>query len=86
MVWHATPPAFGLLKMGPDGRPWAGAYPLPGDTTVLWMGIDPDGTLTAYVTVPRRFQVLRFGSDFVIVLIRDHLERESIRLYSMVGQ
>ena len=86
MVRHATTPSFGDLQIGTDGRLWVGAYPLPGDTTVLWTGIDPDGTLTAYGTVPRRFQVLRFGSDFVIVLIRDHLERESIRLYSMVGQ
>lgn len=86
MVRHATTPSFGDLQIGTDGRLWVGAYPLPGDTTVLWTGIDPDGTLTAYGTVPRRFQVLRFGSDFVVVLIRDHLDRESIRLYSMVGQ
>lgn len=86
MVRHATTPLFGDVQVGSDGRLWVSAYTLPGDTAVLWTGIDPDGTLAAYGTVPRRFQVLRFGSDFVVVLIRDHLDRESIRLYSMVGQ
>ncbi len=83
---HTTTPAFDELRLGTDGRLWVGSYALPGDTTVQWLGLTPDGMPSAYVTLPVGLDVLRFGSDDVIVLLKDEVERESVRRYGLVRQ
>lgn len=83
---HATAPAFGALRIGTDGRVWVGSYALPGDTTVQWLALTPEGLPSAYVTLAVGLDVLRFGSDDVIVLLKDEVERESVRRYRLVRE
>jgi hypothetical protein len=81
---HATLPAFSDVQLGVDGRLWVGAFSLPGDTVLWWSAVDPDGALVARVGVPSGMEVLRFAANYVVVLMRDELDREHIRRYRLV--
>ena len=82
---HATAPSFNDIRLGTDGRLWASDFVLPGDSTVHWSAVDSTGTLTAYAITPVDIGVLGFGPDYVIVSVKDALERESIQLYRLVA-
>lgn len=86
IAYHIVAPAFDELRVGTDGRLWVRSYALPGDTTVQWLSLTPDGMPSAYVTLAVGLDVLRFGSDDVIVLLKDEVERESVRRYRLVRE
>jgi hypothetical protein len=49
-----------------------------------WLVFEPDGQLTATVTVPVGLKILSIGEDAVLTLWKDELDLEYVRLY-LVG-
>lgn len=76
-------PAFGALAVDPDGNVWIQAYPRPGEPTVPWAVLGPDGEPLARIAVPSPLQVLEVGRDYLLGLRRDELGIEKVEMYSV---
>lgn len=75
-------PAFGLLRIGRDGRFWIREFPRPRDTTGHhWIAFTADGEYDCRLDTPRFAQVYEFGADYVLVQDPDSLGVERVRQY-----
>lgn len=73
-------PLFDELLLDDEGRLWAREYSLAGDM-VTWQAVAPDVGTVGRVELPRAWEVLEFGEDYVLVLERDEFDVEIVRLY-----
>jgi hypothetical protein len=75
-------PAFGILRLGRDGRLWIREFPKPRETTGhRWIAFTADGEFDCRLATPRFAEVYEFGADYVLVQDPDSLGVERVRQY-----
>lgn len=77
---HATVPSFGVIRPISGGGIAVGRYDAGGSPTRTWRTVDSRGTVTS-IEIPTAFNVRRWGSDWILVIVRDELDREEIHRY-----
>jgi len=73
-------PLFDELLLDDDGRLWVREYSLEGDL-VAWQVVTQEGGTIGRVKLPRDWEVFEFGEDWVLVLVKDEFDVESVRKY-----
>ncbi|NNM04759.1 MAG: hypothetical protein HKO65_06605 [Gemmatimonadetes bacterium] len=76
-------PAFAGLHADAFGFLWVERYRKPGDDMPVFDIVSPVGALVGTATLPSGSDVLEIGDDYVLVLQRDQLEVEYLRLFSL---
>ncbi len=89
-VLPARVPAYSRLIVSADGSLWVGSWNgvtwwprLPRHPGRSWNIFDRSGTRTGQVTVPANMSVLDAGPDWVLVVVRDHLNVQSLAVYKL---
>jgi len=77
-------PAFAGLHADALGCLWVEKYRRPGDDTPVFEILDSEGVLVGRATLPPGSDILEIGSDYILVLQRDELEVEYVRLLTLV--
>ncbi len=85
---EALPPVDSLLpvryvRVTEQGRLWVSNARVPADTAVMWSVYELDGTPTATLTLPARFEPHDIGHDYVLGRWFDDLDVNYIRLYAL---
>jgi hypothetical protein len=78
-----TMPAFGGLHADDLGFLWVERTRIPGDDVPVFDIFGPDGALTAQGTLPEDSQILQIREEEILVLFRDELGVEYLRVYSL---
>jgi hypothetical protein len=79
-------PPFSDLVAGPGGELWAREGDRPGAATAAWTVIDRSGTLTARLHLPARWRILSVERDRLLVVDRDDLDVEQVRIHALRGR
>ena len=84
----ALPPVDSLLpvryvRVTEQGRFWVSDARIPADTAVTWAVYELDGTPTATITLPARFEPHDIGHDYVLGRWFDDLDVNYIRMYAL---
>jgi hypothetical protein len=85
LATHETLPAFGDVRFGEDGRIWVSDFLVDQREPTTWTIFASDGALAGRVTMPGDWRILRFGGDYVIAVVNDEFDRESVRRYAIPG-
>lgn len=75
-----TFPAFRNLIVDRTGYLWVQDFTLPGEEGPVWSVFDPEGHVAARVATPEDFTVLDIGEDYVLGVLRDDLDTETLQL------
>jgi hypothetical protein len=78
-----TVSAIREIRVDREGLLWVREYALPEAETASWSVFDRDGGLLAEMEVAVPLQVLDLGRDHVIVVARDSLDVEQVRVYNV---
>ena len=78
---HSTLPAYSIAHVADDGRMWVRDYTVPEEEGRFWSVFSQAGVLEGRVSIPPTLRVLRFGTNDVIGVVTDDLDRESIARY-----
>ncbi len=76
-------PAFAGLEADALGFLWVERYRRPGDDLPRYEILDPHGSWVGRATLPPGSDVLEIGPDYLLVLQRDELEVEYVRLFDL---
>ncbi len=76
-------PAFAGLHADALGFLWVERYRRPGEEVPVFDIVDPEGVLVGTVQVPPGSDILEIGADYLLLLQRDELEVEYLRLFSL---
>jgi hypothetical protein len=76
-------PAFAGLHADALGFLWVEAYRMPGDDGPVFEILDPGGSLVGRATLPPGSDILEIGLDYILLLQRDELEVEYVRLFDL---
>ena len=76
-----TFPAFATMMADELGYLWVQQQTRPGQDDSGWEIFDPEGVLTARVSLPSRVSPLEIGADYLLGLHWDQLEVEYLHLY-----
>lgn len=76
-------PAFAGLHADALGFLWVERYRKPGDDVPFFDIVSPDGALVGAAALPSGSDILEIGADYVLVVQRDELEVEYLRLFSL---
>ena len=79
--YKETHPAFHSAVLGPDELVWIGLATRPAEETRDWLVIGPDGQPRGRLNLPADAGVLAVDADRFVVLQRDALDEEEVRLY-----
>ena len=79
--YRETHPAFHSAVLGPDEMVWIGLATRSGEDTRRWLVIGPDGQPRGRLDLPAEASVLAIDADRFVVLQRDALDVEEVRLY-----
>lgn len=79
--YRETHPAFHSAALGPDEMVWIGLSARVGADTRRWLVIGPDGQPRGRVNLPAEASVLAIDAGRFVLLQRDALDEEEIRLY-----
>lgn len=85
---EALPPVDSLLpvryvRVTDQGRFWVSNARVPADTAVMWSVYELDGTPTATLSLPARFEPHDIGHDYVLGRWFDDLDVNHIRMYAL---
>ncbi len=73
---------LGIRFFGPDvlveGSIWVERYPEAAEPTAHWVVLCPDGEVAARLELPRRFEPLEIGSDYVVGVLTDEMDVEHV--------
>jgi hypothetical protein len=75
-------PAFTDLRTDPAGRVWAKEYTMPGQPQT-WHVFDSGGRWLGPVLVPPRHTIMEIGRDYLIALVVDTDNVESVWVYAL---
>lgn len=81
---HTATPRFGRIVGTTDGGIAVGEFGVGTAFPRWWIRVDPSGTAIA-VELSAGFDVKRWGTDWVIGVVRDALDREEIHRYRIVS-
>ena len=76
-------PAFGDLRVDPDGFIWVQDYRIDPDDPSIWSIFDPDGRFLGTLEVPAGNRLLAIYRDAILTTWRDELDVEYVRLYRL---
>jgi hypothetical protein len=76
----ATFPAFIDLRVDRLGNLWVRDFALPTDERATWSVFDSAGMLAARLALPLAFTVAEVGDDYILGVLRDEYEVESVQL------
>ena len=76
-------PAFGDLRVDPDGFIWVQDYRIDPDDPSIWSIFDPDGRFLGTLEVPAGNRLLAVYRDAILTTWRDELDVEYVRLYRL---
>ena len=79
--YRETHPAFHSAVLGPDEMVWIGLPTRPGEETRRWLVLGPDGQPRGRLDLPAEASVLAMDADRFVLLQRDALDEEDVRLY-----
>jgi len=82
--WPSTFPVFSDLRVGGDRHLWVKVYQAPTDLVQQWWRFEATGELIQRATIDPTAEVMDIGPGYVLVRIRDELDREEIRLHGLV--
>jgi len=78
-------PAYGLLSVDQAGNLWVRPYHRPTDTgPTRWWVFAADGRMIATVAISEALVIQEIGEDYVLVLERDEMDVEHVRMYGVV--
>ena len=83
IAYHLTTPGFGMMIGMIGGGVAISEYQLGSATSRKWFVVDSVGEVTQ-IKLPTALDVMRWGPDWVIGLVRDELGRETINRYAIV--
>ena len=78
-------PAITDLMADPDGRLWIRSSPIPGEPSVQWWVIRPDGSRVAQVSIPVDVEVHGVSSEFIWGVTLDEYDVERVVRYPVSG-
>jgi hypothetical protein len=78
-------PAFRGFLVDDGGRMWIEEFPAPGDVSITWLVVDPNGTWRAAVRVPRNVELKDVEQGKAAGVMRDTLEVESAVVFAIRG-
>jgi hypothetical protein len=78
-----TMPAFAGLDVDAQGFLWVERYRGPGDEGPEYEILDPEGQWVGRISLPQEVEILEIGTDYLLVLQRDELEVEYVKLYQL---
>ena len=81
LPYRETHPAFHSAVLGPEEMVWIGLATRPDEETRRWLVIGPDGQLRGWSDLPAQASVLAVDTDRYVLLQRDALDEEEVRLY-----
>lgn len=81
LQYPETHPAFHSAVLGPDEMVWIGLAARPDEETRRWLVIGPDGQPRGWLDLPAQASVLAVDNDRYVLLQRDALDVEEVRLY-----
>ena len=81
---HTTTPRFGRIVGTTDGGIAVGEFGVGTASPRRWITVDSSGTVAA-VELPAGFDVKRCGTDWIVGVVRDALDREEIRRYRILS-
>lgn len=76
-----THPAFHAAVLGPDEMVWIGLAARFGAETRRWLVLGPDGRSRGWLDLPAEASVLAIDADRFVLLQRNALDEEDVRLY-----
>lgn len=80
----AVLPPYDRMLADSEGNLWVQHYPKPDDDEHTWTVFAADGVLLGEVSVPRGFEILDVGKDYVLGRRLDDLDIEHIQLYGLL--
>jgi len=78
-------PAYDKLMVGQGRRLWVRSFLRPRDEDRAWWVFGEQSSMLAVVRLPRSMRLLEAGSDYVLVVERDSLGVETVRLMFLEG-
>ena len=81
--YRETHPAFHAAVLGPDEMVWIGLATRPGEETRRWLVLGPDGQPRGWLDLPAEASVLAIDADRFLLLQRNALDEEDLRLYDL---
>jgi hypothetical protein len=78
-----TMPAFAGLEVDSRGYLWVERYRQPGNERPEYEILDPEGYWVGRISVPPGAEILEIGTDYLLVLQRDELEVEYVKLFQL---
>jgi hypothetical protein len=76
-------PPYGRILTDRLGNLWVAEYAAPPGVPSLWQIFDPEGRRLAGLRLPPNVRVLEAGDGWLLVLERDDLDVEYVRLYDL---
>jgi hypothetical protein len=83
MARPAFRPSYARLLAAHGDRLWVQRYPMPADSVQRWLVLEPHGEPASEVRLPAAYELLDASIDHVLVLLRDQLGTEQLRLYAL---
>jgi len=79
--YRETHPAFHSAVLGPDEMVWIGLAARPGEEARRWLVLGSEGQPWGWLDLPADASVLAIDADRFVLLERDALDEEEVRLY-----
>jgi hypothetical protein len=82
LKWPSSYPAYARLLVDWTDNLWIEDYPVPGQDIRTWSIYAPSGTQVATIELPKNFQLLEAGKDYVLGIWRDEDGVQYVREYA----
>jgi hypothetical protein len=76
-------PAFRRVRVDRLGMLWAQNHGLPGDLSTTWSVFASNGQWITDVQFPAEWLILDIGQDYILALVRNDLDVETVRKYAL---
>ena len=83
VAFHTTAPGFGRIRAIPGSGLAVGDFATGASDTQRWFTVETNGVV-ATLEIPVAFDVMRWGNDWILVVVRDALDREEIHRYQIL--
>jgi hypothetical protein len=79
----ASLPAYRRIRGDRSRMLWVQEYDVPGDAMVTWSIFDAEGRWLADAALPAAWRVLDIGDDYILALVRNELDVETVRRHPL---